>query len=69
MDDEIENDDDKTSRAVILHKDKRHRQGSIQEENAQPLDKPPNEPAKKMKISTETGSTYRHENFAECVCL
>lgn len=59
--DEIENDDDKTSRAVVLHEDKRYYPTAmevygpdvetiVQEEDAQPLDKPLIEPVKKMKF-------------------
>lgn len=62
QEDESENvDEDKTSRAVVLHEDKRYYPTAlevygpdvetiIQEEDAQPLDKPLIEPVKKMKF-------------------
>lgn len=54
-------DDDKTARAVVLHEDKRYYPTAlevygpdvetiVQEEDAQPLDKPLIEPVKKMKF-------------------
>lgn len=54
-------DDEKVSRAVVLHEDKRYYPTSlevygpdvetiVQEEDAQPLDKPLIEPVKKMKF-------------------
>lgn len=60
--DESENvDEDKTSRAVVLHEDKRYYPTAlevygpdvetiVQEEDAQPLDKPLIEPVKRMKF-------------------
>lgn len=63
MDDDEENviDDEKASRAVVLHEDKRYYPTAlevygpdvetiVQEEDAQPLDKPLIEPVKKMKF-------------------
>ena len=62
MEEEAEPDDsDKTSRAVVLHEDKRYYPTSVevygpdvetivQEEDAQPLDKPLIEPVKRMKF-------------------
>ncbi|GAB0097760.1 116 kDa U5 small nuclear ribonucleoprotein component [Sergentomyia squamirostris] len=59
--DEAENDDDKRSRAIVLHEDKRYYPTAlevygqdvetiVQEEDAQPLDKPLIEPVRKMKF-------------------
>lgn len=59
--DDVEQDDDKTSRAVVLHEDKRYYPTAlevygpdvetiVQEEDAQALDKPLIEPVKKMKF-------------------
>lgn len=59
--DEVDHDDDKTSRAVVLHEDKRYYPTAlevygpdvetiVQEEDAQALDKPLIEPVKKMKF-------------------
>lgn len=63
MDEDEENniDDEKASRAVVLHEDKRYYPTAlevygpdvetiVQEEDAQPLDKPLIEPVKKMKF-------------------
>lgn len=60
-DEETAVDDEKISRAVVLHEDKRYYPTAlevygpdvetiIQEEDAQPLDKPLIEPVKKMKF-------------------
>jgi len=60
-DEEPEVEDDKRSRAVVLHEDKRYYPTAleiygpdvetiVQEEDAQPLDKPLIEPVKKMKF-------------------
>lgn len=69
-------DDDKNSRAVVLHEDKRYYPTSlevygpdvetiVQEEDAQPLDKPLIEPVKKMKFQLKEQSlpetTYEME--------
>lgn len=63
MDEDEENniDDNKASRAVVLHEDKRYYPTAVevygpdvetivQEEDAQPLDKPLIEPVKKLKF-------------------
>lgn len=60
-DEEQNIDDEKVSRAVVLHEDKRYYPTSlevygpdvetiVQEEDAQPLDKPLIEPVKRMKF-------------------
>lgn len=60
-DEDRETEEDKTSRAVVLHEDKRYYPTAVevygpdvetivQEEDAQPLDKPLIEPVKKMKF-------------------
>lgn len=77
--DEDENgieDDNQNSRAVVLHEDKRYYPTSlevygpdvetiVQEEDAQPLDKPLIEPVKKMKFQLKEQSlpetTYEME--------
>uniref|UniRef100_A0A1B0D2X7 Uncharacterized protein n=1 Tax=Phlebotomus papatasi TaxID=29031 RepID=A0A1B0D2X7_PHLPP len=59
--DEVEADDEKRSRAIVLHEDKRYYPTAlevygqdvetiVQEEDAQPLDKPLIEPVKKVKF-------------------
>jgi len=73
-------DDDKNVRAVVLHEDKRYYPTSlevygpevetiVQEENAQPLDKPLIEPMKKMKFQLKEQSlpetTYDMEFLAD----
>lgn len=58
---EVERDEDKDSHAVVLHEDKRYYPTAVevygpdvetivQEEDAQPLDKPLIEPVKKLKF-------------------
>jgi 116 kDa U5 small nuclear ribonucleoprotein component len=78
MDEEeiLEQDDDKISRAIVLHEDKRYYPTSlevygpdvetiVQEEDAQALDKPLIEPVKKMKFQLKEqelpNTTYNME--------
>lgn len=79
-DDEAEPDEDKTSRAVVLHEDKRYYPTAIevygpevetivQEEDAQPLEKPLIEPVKKLKFQLKEQdlleTTYEMEFLAD----
>lgn len=79
-DDETNVDEDKTSRAVVLHEDKRYYPTSlevygpdvetiVQEEDAQALDKPLIEPVKKMKFQLKEQSlpetTFEMEFLAD----
>uniref|UniRef100_A0A336MK33 CSON002857 protein n=1 Tax=Culicoides sonorensis TaxID=179676 RepID=A0A336MK33_CULSO len=79
-DEEIEPDEDKTSRAVVLHEDKRYYPTSlevygpdvetiVQEEDAQPLEKPLIEPVKKLKFQLKEQelpeTTYNMEFLAD----
>lgn len=81
MDEDEENniDDEKASRAVVLHEDKRYYPTSlevygpdvetiVQEEDAQPLDKPLIEPVKKMKFQLKEQNlpetTYEMESVS-----
>lgn len=78
--DDTEQDDDKTSRAVVLHEDKRYYPTAlevygpdvetiVQEEDAQALDKPLIEPVKKMKFQLKEQdfpeTTYEMEFLAD----
>lgn len=80
MEEEAEMDEDKTSRAIVLHEDKRYYQTAlevygpdvetiVQEEDAQPLDKPLIEPVKKMKFQLKEQdlptTTYSMEFLAD----
>lgn len=80
MEEEAEIDEDKTSRAIVLHEDKRYYQTAlevygpdvetiVQEEDAQPLDKPLIEPVKKMKFQLKEQdlptTTYSMEFLAD----
>lgn len=80
MEEEAEVDDDKRSRAIVLHEDKRYYPTSlevygaevetiVQEEDAQPLDKPLIEPVKKMKFQLKEQelpeTTYDMEFLAD----
>lgn len=79
-DEDIEPDEDKTSRAVVLHEDKRYYPTSlevygpdvetiVQEEDAQPLEKPLIEPVKKLKFQLKEQelpeTTYNMEFLAD----
>lgn len=79
-DEEIEPDEDKTSRAVVLHEDKRYYPTAmevygpdvetiVQEEDAQPLEKPLIEPVKRMKFQIKEQdlpeTTYDMEFLAD----
>ncbi|XP_055679618.1 116 kDa U5 small nuclear ribonucleoprotein component [Lutzomyia longipalpis] len=78
--DEAEVDDEKRSRAIVLHEDKRYYPTAlevygqdvetiVQEEDAQPLDKPLIEPVKKMKFQLKEQelpeTTYEMEFLAD----
>jgi U5 small nuclear ribonucleoprotein component len=77
---EMDENDDKRSRAIVLHEDKRYYPTSlevygaevetiVQEEDAQPLDKPLIEPVKKMKFQLKEqelpDTTYDMEFLAD----
>ncbi|XP_063704338.1 116 kDa U5 small nuclear ribonucleoprotein component [Culicoides brevitarsis] len=79
-DEEMEPDEDKTSRAVVLHEDKRYYPTSlevygpdvetiVQEEDAQPLEKPLIEPVKRLKFQLKEQelpeTTYNMEFLAD----
>lgn len=78
--DEVEADDEKRSRAIVLHEDKRYYPTAlevygqdvetiVQEEDAQPLDKPLIEPVKKVKFQLKEQelpeTTYNMEFLAD----